>query len=60
MAIPNPQQQQISAHIVALVAQGLTIREALDSVLGEGTFIQIAGEIYDALTSKGNLVDVRA
>jgi hypothetical protein len=58
--IPTPRQQQISARILALVASGMTIREAIDATLGEGTFITIAGEIYDALTSKGNLVDVRA
>ena len=41
----------ISARILALVADGCSLRAATDAVLGKGTFARIAGEIYDALNA---------
>ncbi len=43
---------QITAAILAKVAQGLTVREAIDAVLGAGTVQRVAGEVYDALRAK--------
>lgn len=40
---------RISAAILARVADGLTIREAFDAVLGAGAFDRVAGEVYDAM-----------
>lgn len=42
----------ISAQILSLKAAGMTTREAVDAVLGAGTYSRIAGEIYDALRAK--------
>ncbi len=39
----------ISLRILALVATGKTIPEAMDAVLGAGAFEQIAGDVYDGL-----------
>lgn len=39
----------ISARILANIAAGMTIDQAIDAVLGEGAYIQIAGDLYDAL-----------
>ena len=41
----------ISARILALIADGFSLRAATDAVLGKGTFERIAGEIYDALNA---------
>jgi len=38
----------ISAMILAQVEKGLTVREAIDAVLGAGTFERIAGEVWEA------------
>ena len=43
---------QISARILAHVAAGRTLAEALDLVLGEGTHAQLAATLYDALRAK--------
>ncbi len=40
---------QISARILAKVAQGMTVSAAIDAVLGDGTFAKLAGEVYDGL-----------
>lgn len=45
---------EISARILALRAAGMTIREAIDAVLGEGAYKQIAGDLYDALRAKND------
>lgn len=42
----------ISARILALVAQGKSVRTAVDEVLGAGTFERVAGEVYDELRAK--------
>ena len=40
----------ISGAILADMAQGLTLPQAFDAVLGEGSYLALAGELYDALT----------
>ncbi len=40
---------RISARIVALMAEGMTVQQALDAVLGAGTAAAIASDLYDAL-----------
>ena len=42
----------ISRMILAKEAEGLTIREAIDAVLGAGSYERIAGEVYDALRAR--------
>ena len=44
--------QIISAKLLSLVANGMTMREAIDAVLGAGTFERVAGDVYDALNTK--------
>lgn len=43
---------QISAAILAHKAAGKTTQEAIDSVLGPGTFAKLASDLYDALRAK--------
>lgn len=43
---------QISQAIIAHVAAGKTLPEAYDAVFGEGAYIKMAGEMYDALNEK--------
>lgn len=43
---------QISALILARVQAGMPLRNAIDAVLGAGTFERLAGEIYEALRAK--------
>lgn len=40
---------EISRRILAKLAEGMTLKAAIDSVLGEGRFDAMAGDIYDAL-----------
>jgi hypothetical protein len=42
-------QQAISALILAEVAKGLSIQEAFDAVIGEGAYVKLAGEVWEAL-----------
>lgn len=42
----------ISARILAHVAAGKTLPQAVDEVLGVGTYLKLAGEIYDTLRTK--------
>ena len=44
--------QVISARIATLVAGGMDVRNAIDAVLGEGTFEKLAGEVYDELRAR--------
>ena len=37
----------ISARILYLISQGMEIREAMDMVLGAGTFEQVVSDLYD-------------
>ena len=41
--------QAISKMILDNIANGMEPRDAVDAVLGEGTFANLAGEVYDAL-----------
>ena len=41
--------QQISQAIMIQVATGKTINEAIDAVLGAGTFATVASDLYDTL-----------
>lgn len=43
----------ISAHIVGKMCEGLTVAEAIDAVIGDGTFQRIASELYDTLHIEG-------
>ena len=40
---------EISRRILAKIAEGLDVRQALDAVCGEGTAARVIGEVYDAL-----------
>jgi hypothetical protein len=42
----------IGAAILAAMAQGLTLPQAFDAVLGEGAYLALAGELYDALRAQ--------
>jgi DNA integrity scanning protein DisA with diadenylate cyclase activity len=42
-------KQIISAKIVAQIAAGKSLRDAIDAVLGAGTFAAVASEVYDEL-----------
>lgn len=42
----------ISAKILANVQAGMTTQQAFDSVIGEGSYAKMAGELYDALNAK--------
>ena len=44
--------QKISAAIAENVNNGMTIMQAVDAVLGLGTYNKIAGEVYDELSAK--------
>ncbi|MGL4975998.1 MAG: hypothetical protein ACRC56_11940 [Bosea sp. (in: a-proteobacteria)] len=48
-----PKNTQISLAILALIEEGLSLREAIDVVLGAGTFSALAGDLYDTLRSRG-------
>ena len=41
--------QKISFRILSLIADGMPVRQAIDTVLGAGTSAKVAGEVYDAL-----------
>ena len=41
--------QAISALILARVANGETLKEAFDAVLGAGAYERLAGEVWEAL-----------
>lgn len=43
--------QVISAKILFLKSEGYSTREAVDAVLGLGTYDRIAGEVYDRLNA---------
>lgn len=44
--------QAISTMILAAIKDGKDVREAVDAVLGVGTFEKLAGDLYDALRAK--------
>ena len=43
--------QIISACIIALTSNGFTADQALDMVLGEGTFDKLASDLYEQLNA---------
>ncbi len=43
--------QKISQMILAKVAGGATVQQAIDAVLGHGTFSKLASDLYDQLTA---------
>jgi len=43
----------ISARILAAVSNGATLPQAIDTVLGAGTYEKLAGEVYDTLRAEG-------
>ncbi len=43
----------ISARILFHVSQGMTINQAVDAVLGAGTYATFASDIYSTLRSEG-------
>lgn len=44
--------QTISAMILNEIANGKTVSEAVDAILGEGTYQTLAGDIFDALNAR--------
>jgi len=44
--------QAISTMILTAIQDGKDVREAVDAVLGQGTFEKLAGDLYDALRAK--------
>ena len=44
----------ISGLILAAIEIGSDVREAVDSVLGDGTYEQVASDVYEALRRKAN------
>lgn len=44
--------EKISAAILVKVGQGMTVREAIDAVLGAGTSERLIGELYNELRAK--------
>ena len=51
MNAPKNATEAISRKILQNVAAGMTLCEALDAVLGEGTYDRLASDLYDALRS---------
>jgi len=47
--------QIISAKILSAMANGMELKSAFDSVLGEGAYTKLAGDLYDALRAKQGL-----
>jgi hypothetical protein len=43
---------KIGAAILFHVSNGMQLKDAFDAVLGEGAYVKLAGEIYDALLAK--------
>ena len=44
---------EISRRILAKVAEGMSLPEAFDAVLGDGRYDALAGEVYAALREGG-------
>lgn len=44
---------KISARILAAMANGATLPQAIDAVLGAGTFATVADDVYDTLRAEG-------
>ncbi len=50
--LSTEKQAQISMKILTHVANGKTVREAIDAVIGAGTTEKLIGEVYEALRAK--------
>ena len=44
--------QAISAMILAKVAEGMSVREAIDAVIGAGTSEKFVGDLYEQLRGR--------
>ena len=44
--------QAISSRIAALIANGYSIPQAIDAVMGAGTYARIASDVWDALNAQ--------
>lgn len=42
----------ISLRIATLVASGLSIKDAVDAVIGAGSYDRLASDVYDALKAR--------
>lgn len=42
----------VSARILTLVQTGLTLQQAMDQVLGAGSFAALAGQVYDGIKAR--------
>ena len=45
-------QQVISMLIIEELNKGKSVKEAMDSVLGEGTYLTLANDLYDTINNK--------
>ena len=45
---PMTKTQAISALIISRIAQGQSVQQAFDAVIGAGAYERLAGEIWDA------------
>jgi hypothetical protein len=52
----HKRKAQISARIAAQLAAGKTLRDAIDTVLGEGRYDQLVSEAYEQLRARGPVV----
>ena len=44
--------QKISLAILSKMQSGMSVREAIDAVLGAGTFEKVASDVYDVLRAR--------
>jgi hypothetical protein len=44
---------KISARILRQMSNGATLEQAVDAVLGAGSYKKLAGEVFDALRKEG-------
>lgn len=43
---------KISAMILAKMSEGMDIQQAFDAIMGEGAYLKLAHEVYEALRAK--------
>jgi len=43
---------EISRRIATLIADGMSVRDAIDAVLGAGSFLKIADDLWNAFRAK--------
>ena len=48
----NAKNAKISAMLVALMGAGMPVRDAVDAVLGAGTYEKLAGDVYDMIRAR--------